>query len=186
MKKILLFGGIALAGFGLYRYFRYQVNLALNYDYKLKDFKILDQVGDIIKVSAVFQINNKSAFEVEINSYDLELYFKDVLFARTTSNEKIVIQPNSSFEVTGYGEINLQETKTLLIPFAKDVLNRKPIDIAVTGTIRIKFLGIPTSINFNRQQFNYSVDLIEEYKLSGAYERLKLKYPKVFAFLGIQ
>ena len=35
MKKVLLFGGIAIAGFGLYRYFKYQIDMALNYDYKL-------------------------------------------------------------------------------------------------------------------------------------------------------
>ena len=40
MKKVLLFGGIAIAGFGLYRYFKYQIDLALNYDYKLKNFEI--------------------------------------------------------------------------------------------------------------------------------------------------
>ena len=79
MKKALLFGGIAIAGFGLYRYFKYQIDMALNYDYKLKDFKILGQSGDVMKVSATFEITNKSSFKVDVTGYDLQIFFKDTL-----------------------------------------------------------------------------------------------------------
>lgn len=186
MKKVLLFGGIAIAGFGLYRYFKYQIDMALNYDYKLKDFKILSQEGDILKVSAVFQITNKSSFKVDITGYDLQLFFKDIPFAVTESNEKTTIQPNSSFEIVGYGEIDLAKSKVLILPLIKDIANRKPIDISVSGVINIVFLGIATTLKFDKQKFNYSLDLIEEYKLGNAYERLKAKYPKVFSILGIK
>ena len=186
MKKVLLFGGIAIAGFGLYRYFKYQIDMALNYDYKLKDFKVIGQEGDVIKVSATFEISNKSSFKVELKGYDLQLYFKDTLFAITKSTESVTIQPNSSFEIIGYGEINLSQTKIVLIPFLKDILDRKPIDISVSGKVNVVFLGIPTSLTFDKQKFNYSVDLIEEYKLGSAYEKLKAKYPKIFAFLGVK
>jgi LEA14-like dessication related protein len=186
MKKVLLFGGIAIAGFGLYRYFKYQIDMALSYDYKLKDFKIIGQEGDIIKVSAVFEISNKSSFKIEVKDYDLTLFFRDIPFAITKSTQPITIEPNSSFEITGYGEINLTQTKIALIPFAKDVLERKPIDIAVSGRVGIVFLGIPTSLNFDKQKFNYSVDLIQDYNLGNAYENFKTKHPKIFAFLGIK
>ena len=186
MKKVLLFGGIAIAGFGLYRYFKHQIDLALNYEYKLKNFTILSQEGDLLKVSVIFEITNKSSFKVDVKNYDLQLFFKDIPFAVTKSTDKITIQPNSSFEVIGYGEIDIKKTKTLALTLVKDVLERKPIDISVSGKINIVFLGIPTSLKFDKQKFNYSIDLIEDYKLGSAYEKLKLKYPKVFAFLGIK
>ena len=186
MKKVLLFGGIAIAGFGLYRYFKYQIDMALNYNYKLKDFQVIGQEGDVIKVSATFEISNNSSFKVDLKGYDLQLYFKDTLFAITKSTESVTIQPNSSFEIIGYGEINLSQTKIVLIPFLKDILDRKPIDISVSGKVNVVFLGIPTSLTFDKQKFNYSVDLIQEYNLGSAYEKLKAKYPKIFAFLGVK
>ena len=186
MKKALLFGGIAIAGFGLYRYFKYQIDMALNYDYKLKDFKILGQSGDVMKVSATFEITNKSSFKVDVTGYDLQIFFKDTAFARTINTDKITIQPNSSFQIVGLGEINIVKSKVLILPLVKDIFDRKPIDISVTGVVNIKFLGVPTSLRFDKQKFNYSIDLIEEYKLGDSYERLKLKYPKVFSFLGIK
>lgn len=186
MKKVLLFGGLAIAGFGLYRYFKHQIDLALNYDYKLKDFKIIGQEGDLLKVSATFEISNKSSFTIDVTGYDLELFFKDIPFALTKSREKITIKPNSSFQIVGYGEINIKTAKIVILPFLKDILERKPIDISVSGIINITFLAIPTTLKFDKQKFNYSIDLIEDYKLGSAYEKLKLKYPKVFSLLGIK
>ena len=186
MKKVFLFGGLALAGFGLYRYFKYQIDLALSYDYALKDFKILGQTDNLINVSAVFSITNKSSFKVIVKDYDLQLFFKDLPFASTKSSGSITVQPNSTFEVTGVGQIDIEKSKVSILPFIKDVLDRKPIDIAVSGKVNVEFLGIPTSLNFEKQKFNYSVDLIADYNLGSAYEKLKLKYPKVFAFLGVR
>ena len=187
MKKVFLFGGIALAGFGLYRYFKYQIELALSYQYALKDFKILPQTKEgIINASAVFSITNKSSFKVLVKDYDLQLFYKDFPFANTKSIQPITVQPNSTFEVTGFGELDIQKSKIAIIPFVKDVANRKPIDIAVSGKINVVFLGIPTSLNFDKQKFNYSVDLIQDYNLGSAYEKLKTKYPRIFSLLGIK
>lgn len=187
MKKVFLFGGIALAGFGLYRYFKHQIDLALSYEYALKDFKILPQTKyGIINVSAVFSITNKSSFKVLVKNYDLQLFFKEIQFANTKSNEAITVQPNSTFEVTGFGEIDVKKAKISILPFVKDVFERKPIDIAVSGKIDIVFLGIPTTLNFDKQKFNYSVDLIGDYNLGNAYEKFKAKYPKIFLFFGIK
>jgi LEA14-like dessication related protein len=186
MKKALLFGGIAIAGFGIYRYFKYQIDMALNYEYKLKDFKILGQEGDVMKVSATFEITNKSSFKVDVMGYDLQIFFKDTPFARSTNTNKLTIQPNSSFEIIGIGEINIVKSKILILPLIKDIFDRKPIDISVSGVVNIKFLGVPTSLTFDKQKFNYSIDLIKEYNLADSYERLKLKYPKVFSILGIK
>jgi LEA14-like dessication related protein len=187
MKKVFLFGGIALAGFGLYRYFKYQIDLALNYQYALKDFKILPQTQEgIINVSAVFSITNKSSFKVLVKDYDLQLFFKDIQFAKTKSTEPITVQPNSTFEITGFGEIDVKKAQVSILPFLKDVFDRKPIDVSVSGKINIVFLGIPTSLSFDKEKFNYSVDLIADYNLGNSYEKLKLKYPKIFRYLGIK
>jgi hypothetical protein len=91
MKKTLLFGGLALAGFGVYRYFKYQVNMAMNYDYKVKDFKIDNIDGTNVTISLAVDIKNKSSFKVKVREYDLQLSFKGIPFANTRSNAEIEI-----------------------------------------------------------------------------------------------
>lgn len=186
MKKALIFLGVGLAGFSLYRYFKYQVDLALNYDYNLKDFKILGVDGDNIRVSATFNLTNKSNFEIEVKSYDIDILFKDKKFANTSSEIPTKILPNSTFTIKGEGTIDAKQSSTAIIPFLKDVAQRKPIDIQVSGEVKVVFLGIPTTLKFDKQKFNYSTDLLAEYKLDKPFEKLKSKYSKIFGALGLK
>lgn len=186
IKKALIIGGIGLAGFGLYRYFKYQVDLALEYDYKIKNFKYLGISGDDIKVSATIVITNKSNFRLTINSFDLELFYGGKKFTDIVSQNTIIIEPKNSFEVTGFGVLNVNDLKQSLPNFLADVVQRKPIDIEVEGNIKIKFIGVNSTINFNREKFNYSTDLIQDVGLGEKYEGLKQKYSKAFSLLGIK
>ena len=186
MKKTLLFGGLALAGFGMYRYFKYQVNMAMNYDYKIKDFKIVNIDGTNVTISLSVDIKNKSSFKVKVREYDLQLSFKGIPFANTKSSVEMEILPNSVFTFKTSGVISLDKAKTAVIPFVNDVIKRNPIKIEIVGFIKIKFLGVPSTIKFNSEQITYSPDLIAEYKLDKGYDKLKEKFPKVFTALGIK
>jgi LEA14-like dessication related protein len=186
MRKGLLFGGLALAGFGMYRYFKHQVNMALNYDYKIKDFKIDKIDGQNVTISLAVDIKNKSSFKVKIREYDFQLSFKGIPFANTKSNVEMEILPESVFTFKTSGVVSLDKAKTAIMPFVKDVVNKKPINIQIVGYLKIKFLGIPSTIKFDSQEITYSQDLLAEYKLDKGFDKLKQKYPKLFSALGIK
>ena len=150
IKKALIIGGVGLAGFGLYRYFKYQVDLAMKYDYKIKNFKYLGISGNDVKVSATIEITNKSNFRLEINSFDLRLFYNGKKFADVVSTKKIIIEPNKSFDITGVGIINVNDIKEGLPSFLSDVLKKKPINIEVEGYLKIKFMNINSTIDFNK------------------------------------
>jgi LEA14-like dessication related protein len=185
MKKVLLIGGLGLAGFGFYRYFKYQVNQAVNYGYDIKNFKVLESNNDSVKVELEIEIQNKSAFEVLIKSYNLKLAFKGKQFATSISTNEFKVLPNSSFSLKTIGTINLQESKVAVLPFIMDVLKRKPINIEVSGVIKVKFLGINSTLNFDKQQFTYSADLLKDYNLAKPVESFWKKYPKLKQLIGI-
>jgi len=178
MKKGLLFGGIALAGFGLYRYFKYQIDLALNYDYKIKNFKVLSYDNDKIKTSIDFEILNKE--------YDLQLFFNGKNFANTSVNTPFAVLPNSSFILKTTGDINVLESKIAVLPFIQDVLARRPINVEVLGFLKVKFLGINYTLKFNKEKFEYSTDLLKEVGLSKKVSDFKRKNPALAKFFGIK
>ena len=186
MKKLLLFGGIGLAGFGLYRYFKYQVDMALNYDYKIKNFKILNYDNENINVSVELEIVNNSAFEILVREYDLKLFFKGKNVANTKSKVPFAVLPNDSFTLKTEGAINVQQSKVAILPFVKDVLAKKPINLEVTGFIKVKFLGINYTLKFDQESFQYSADLLKEYGLDKPLHNLAVKYPKLGSALGIK
>jgi LEA14-like dessication related protein len=186
MKKVLLFGGIGLAGFGLYRYFKYQVDMALNYDYKIKNFQILGYDNEKINVSLELEITNKSSFEITVNEYNLNLSYKGKNFASAKSKVPFKVLPNNSFRLKTDGVINVQESKVSVLPFVRDVFAKKPINVEVDGFVKVKFLGINHTISFNKESFQYSTDLLKDIGLSKQVNSFKEKNPRIAKFLGIK
>lgn len=188
MKKVLLFGGIGLAGFGLYRYFKYQVSQALNYDYKIKNFKYdnVDVANNKIDVSMEIDLTNKSSFEVIVRSYDLKFAFRGVQFASSASSNSFVVMPNTSFPLKIKGTIDLQKAKVSVLPLVQDILARNPINIEVTGSVKVKFMGVNSTITFDNQSFQYSADLLKEYNLAKPFDKFKQNNPKLAQLLGIK
>ena len=186
MKKLLLFGGIGLAGFGFYRYFKYQVDMALNYDYKIKNFKILNYDNENINVSVELEIVNNSAFEILVREYDLKLFFKGKNVANAKSKVPFAVLPNNSFTLKTEGAINVQQTKVAILPFVKDVFEKKPINLEVTGFIKVKFLGINYTLKFDQESFQYSADLLKDVGLDKPINKFKQKNPAIAKILGIK
>jgi LEA14-like dessication related protein len=186
MKKVLLFGGIGLAGFGLYRYFKYQVDLALNYDYKIKNFKILGYDNDNINVSLELEITNNSSFEILVREYDLKLFYKGKNFATTKNQVPFVVLPNNSFNLKTEGVINVKESQISAFSFVKDILAKKPIKVEVNGFVKVKFLGLNHTISFDNESFQYSADLLKEVGLSKQVDKFKQNNPFLAKIFGIK
>jgi hypothetical protein len=186
MKKVLLFGGIGLAGFGLYRYFKYQVDLALNYDYKIKNFKIDSYDSDNINVSLELEITNNSNFEILVKEYDLKLSFKGKNFADTKTKVPFAVLPNNAFKLKTKGIINIKQSQVAILPFVQDVMGKRPINVEVTGFVKVKFLGINYTLNFNNETFQYSADLLKDVGLSKQVNKFKQNNPALAKFFGIK
>jgi len=185
-KSWLILGGVGVIGFALYRYFKYQVDLALQYDYNIKNFNIVSVEGDKVNVAVDFDIVNKSNFEIILNSYELEFYFKDVPFGTSISTNPIKVLPNSKFTVKATGTIDAKAVKYSALSLASDIWTRKPINIQLKGNIKIKFLGISTTLNLDKENLEYSADLLKEYGLDKPLHNLAVKYPKLGSALGIK
>jgi LEA14-like dessication related protein len=114
------------------------------------------------------------------------LFYNGKKFSDVVSKKQTIIEPNSSFEVTGVGIINVNDLKESLPSFLNNVLKQKPIDIEVEGVVKIVFMNVNSTITFNKEKFNYSTDLISEYGFGEKYQKFKDKYSKVFQALGIK
>jgi hypothetical protein len=66
------------------------------------------------------------------------------------------------------------------------VLAKRPINVEVLGFIKVKFLGINYTLNFNKEEFQYSADLLTEVGLSKKVNQFKIKNPALAKFFGIK
>jgi len=185
MRKILVFSGIGLLAFASYRYFKYQINLALAYGYKIKSVKLGEMTDKYVDVDIVVEIINKSSFEILVRGYDISLSYKGVHIIDIEGSEIFKIMPNNSFELRAKSRVDLEKSKGVVLPFVKDVLSRKPVNLEVSGVVKFKFMGIYSTANLNNQSFEYSSDLLKEYGADKVWEKLVTKYPKIVKFLEI-
>jgi len=176
MKKVLYALGIGGLIVGLSLYFKKQLDLALSYDYKIANWKILNLTDQEAAVEVTIELENKSAFEVEIEEYDISIFYKDIKIARAFSTDKVKIVANSVVPIKFIGTIEYSEAKPAAFPLIKNILQQKPIEVAALGFVKVKFLGLNHTIKFNKDKFQYSADLLQEYGLSDSWQKLKEKF----------
>lgn len=177
MKKILIFSGLSIFAASAYWYFKKQLDLALEYDYDVSGIRITKLTESQGAVEADIKLVNKSVFEIEVTQYDLEIYYKDVAVARSYSIENFIIKPDSFSSVRIAGEVSFAAVKDVIFPFFLNVIKQKPVNIAVSGYVKVRFMGIPHTIKFAKEQYEYSSDMLAEYGLLDDWEKLKEKIP---------
>ena len=94
--------------------------------------------------------------------------------------------PNNSFNLKTKGVINIKQSQVAILPFVQDVLAKKPINVEVTGFVKVKFLGINYSLNFNNESFQYSADLLKDVGLSKQVNKFKENNQALAKFFGIK
>jgi LEA14-like dessication related protein len=185
MKKLLFIGGFSAIGVAFYYYFKNQFELALNYDLNIKKIRFLELSTSNIKIDASIEIQNKSSFSVDILDYNLVLKYKSVPIANAVSIEPVTILSDSSFNVRAISDVNLINAKAILLPLSMEILKKKPITIEIEGFVNIKLLGIPKTIKFNNESYNYSEDLIKDFGLDDDLDKAKEGLGNFLGKLGI-
>jgi len=177
MRKFLFILGISGIVGSLYYYFKKQLELALQYEYSIKDWRIKSLTPEEAEIEAVVKLTNKSAFEIEVLNYDIKISYKGNEFLNTISENSFFIPADTSFDLKASGKIDFEGSKKSLLPFAVNVLQQKPIKVEITGFVKVKFLGIEHTINFEKESVEYSSNLLKEYGFDDDIEKLKQKIP---------
>lgn len=96
MRKIFLYGGLLLAGYGAYEYYRTQLLILENSDFSVAGLKIKEKSANKITFAIKLRVVNKSEQEFIIKKYDLMLWL---------NNQSIGSVKNSNVDVTlkGFG-----------------------------------------------------------------------------------
>lgn len=181
MKKILFIGGIAAIGYAFFSYFKDQLNLVLDWGYNLKDVRINKLTTSGADLTFIVALTNKSSFKVDVLSYDLKFSYKGKQVSSAKSNESFTILPAATFDVRADGYLDFTTSKTVLMPLAKDVLEKKPLSVQVDGVVNLRFLGIDSKVELKQDTYTYSEDVLSEIN---ARDKVDSAYTKAQNFLG--
>ena len=186
MKKTLfIIGGIGVVGYSFYYFFKKQLDLALDFEYKLRSFKVDSITTQSAVVDYVVEIKNKSSFKITINSYHLNLSFNGTDIASTSSNENLVVLPESSFTVHSKATINIAQASKSLLPFIQKVISKQPVSLDLNGKINVRFLVINKEIEFNNEGVVYSENLLADIGAEKKVDGIKNTVNDILGKIGI-
>ena len=143
MRSILLFLGLGGIGYGLYNYFTKQLDLALDWDFKIKDFKIkkIDTKG--AEIDLIVSVLNKSSFALLVKNYDINIKYADTVIANAINDKPFTIQGESWFDVPTTAIIKFSGSNGILDDLGLALLTNKPIYVDVMGDMNVQFGKLP-------------------------------------------
>ena len=184
-KKLLFFGGLAGIGFSFYYYFKKQLDLALDLNYKLKELRVVELTTSHAKIKTQIEVVNKSSFNLNIDQYDIQFAFKGIPVARTQSDIPIQINSDQRFILDAEGDIDLRQVSTAILPFLSDVVKKKPIDLTLHGFVSVNFLNINYNVNLDGRTVNYSSNLLADVGFEKTYDKAVNKLDEILGKVGI-
>jgi LEA14-like dessication related protein len=161
MKKLLFIIGLGGIGYGLYYYFKEQLNLALDFDFKVKDVEVLDVDKNGVNLALIVSVLNKSSFAIEVINYDINMIYEGTSIANAKSSQKFTVQGDSSFDVPTNAYIQFKGSEGVLDDLGLSLLKSKSIKVDFIGDMNVVFGGIPKQVIFNANDVVLTDNLAE-------------------------
>ncbi|MHA1474991.1 MAG: LEA type 2 family protein [Promethearchaeota archaeon] len=166
MKKLLFLLGLGGIGYGVYYYFTEQLKLALDWDFKVSDFKLNSITSQGADIDLIISVLNKSSFAVEVKDYDIDVFYSGVAIAKAQNDNRFTVQADSWFDVPTSAYISFDSAKGILGDLGMTLLASKPIKITIKGKMNILIANIPKEIIFNAKDIMVSQNSAEDLGLS--------------------
>lgn len=139
MKKALLYlGGISVLGYGLYKYFKTQSEILMNYDFKILGITVKKITLANLSMDLKIRFISKSDIEAKVNNIYLDLYLEDKNVGYIKEENPFIIPANGSSDITLFISINPQYVLKNITDILLGVGKSRDIKFKVDGFASIK------------------------------------------------
>lgn len=145
-KAILIFGGISLLGFGLYRYFKKQAEILKDFTWKVTGFKLIKLTLNELSIDVSILFSSKADIEAKINKLYLDIYVQDKNVGFVEEVKSFIIPANGSTNIPLHISINPQSVFKNLFDVSLGVAKSKDLKFKLDGYANIKSGFISTTI----------------------------------------
>ncbi len=166
MKKLLFLLGLGGIGYGLYYYFTEQLKLALDWDYKISNFRLNSITSQGADIDLIISVLNKSSFAVEVKDYDIDVLYSGVKIANAKNDSRFIAEADSWFDIPTSAYISFDSAKGILGDLGTTLLANKPIKVTVKGKMNTLIAKIPKEIIFNAKDIMVSQNSADDLGLS--------------------
>jgi hypothetical protein len=145
-KALLIFGGLSVLGYGLYRYFKTQGDILKNFTWKISGFRILKLSLNELSVDVDFIFTSDADIEAKVNRLYLDLFLDGKNVGYVSEDKPFVIPAKGSSTIPIHISINPQVVFKNIIDLTLGIAKNKDVVFKLNGFANIKSGFISTTI----------------------------------------
>jgi LEA14-like dessication related protein len=148
LKAVLIFSGLGIIGYSLYRYYKKQIKFLTDITYSVVGVKIVNVGKDNVSLDITNRIYNASNVEATVTEMYLDFYLNNVLIGNVNEVKDILILPLKTTDVTYRFTFNPQLVVKNLVSVVTFAISAKDMIFEARGYAKIKSGFVQTTIPF--------------------------------------
>jgi len=137
-KALLIFGGLSLLGYGLYRYFKTQTEKLLDFEWKISSIKVLESSLSKVVLQVNFIFTSDSDIEAEIKKIYLDGYVQGKRVGSIIETKSFIIPAHGSSNVPLLITLDLTSVISNIASILLETIKEKDVAIKLVGNAEIK------------------------------------------------
>ena len=145
-KALLIFAGLGVLGYGIYRYLKVQGKLLSDFDWKISGVQFLKLTVNEVVINFSILFTSKSSIEAEIQKLYLDLYVNGKNVGFVEENRAFIIPAKGSSIIPIKISINPQSIFKNVVDVLLGAVSQKDVILSMDGFASIKSGFVKTTL----------------------------------------
>jgi LEA14-like dessication related protein len=148
LRPILVFGGLAVIGIALFRYYKKQIDFLKDITYQVIGFSVVSITLDKVSLNIKARIFNASNVEATIKELYLDVLVNEVKVGNVNEVKDILILPSKSTDISFNFSFSPKLIGMNIVQLISASTMTKDIKLRLEGYIKMKSSFISASLPF--------------------------------------
>ena len=147
-KPLLIFAGVGVIGYALYRYYMKQIQFLKDITYQIVGLKVKSITVNQVSLDITTRIYNASNVEATVTEMYLDVFINGVAVGNINEVKDIVVLPQKTTDVTFNFAFNPRIIGKNILDILSLTVASKDMNFDVKGYVRVKSGFLSTTIPF--------------------------------------
>ena len=141
--------GIGVIAYAIYNYYKKQLDIIKNYDYKVTGLKIVSLQKNLISLDITTRITNYSNVEAVVKQLFLDVYINGVKVGNVDENKDVFVRGNGSSDFSFRFSFDPQVVLGNIVNIVTLSVGIKDVMIELDGYVKVESGVLKATVPFN-------------------------------------
>jgi LEA14-like dessication related protein len=138
LKTVAILSGVALIGFGLYRFYKMQVDFLKNIEYKITSIKIKTMTKQLLSIDVSMRLFNYSNIDATVKEIFLDFYINGNKVGNIQESKDLIIKASGQTDVGFTFNVNPSLVLTNIANIVNMSIALKDATVEAKGYVKLE------------------------------------------------